>query len=382
MTHTTSGMSRRHDIDWLRILAVLLLIPFHTARLFDFWEPNYVKNAELSAALSYQNSFIGPWHMPLFFLLAGAATWHALDLRSGGEYVRERFKRLFVPLVFGVLVIVPPQAYLARFQNPSYANSYLQFLPDYFTIRGDLTGYTGLFTPGHLWFILYLVVFSLVALPLFLFLKRDRRFVVWLMRCCEKRGAVFLLAIPLGIAGALPDISGKNPFFYITLFIYGYLLMGDTRFRDVIDHHKGVSLIVGVVAMTITITLWALRVQFPDNSPGDILFYSLRTFNTWFWLIAILGYGQRYLDFTNRAQQYANEAAYPFYILHQTVIIVIGYCVVRWNMNLWVKYCVIVLGAFVMTLLLYDVCVKRTNVTRFLFGMKLRERRRKGRVVI
>lgn len=374
-------MNRRHDIDWLRILAVLLLIPFHTARLFDIWEPNYVKNADLSAALSYQNSFIGVWHMPLLFLLAGAATWYALDFRSGGEYAKERLTRLFLPLVFGVLVIVPPQAYLARFQVPGNTDSYLQFLPDYFAIRGDLTGYTGLFTPGHLWFILYLFVFSLVALPLFMFLKRESRFVVWLVRCCEKRGAIFLLAVPLGIAGALPGISGKNPFFYITLFIYGYLLMGDMRFRDVIDRHKGVSLIFGVVAMSVIFTLSALRVQFPDKSPGDILFFSLRTFNTWFWLVAVLGYSQRYLDFTNRAQQYANEAAYPFYILHQTVIIVIGYWVVRWEANLWVKYCVIALGAFAMTLFLYDVCVKRTNVTRFLFGMKLREHRRRGRVV-
>jgi glucan biosynthesis protein C len=381
MNYTTSGMTRRNDLDCLRVLAVLMLIPFHTARLFDFWEPNYVKNAELSAGLTYQIAFIGPWHMPLLLLLAGAATWYALGFRSSGEYVWERFKRLLVPLAFGVLVIVPPQAYLARFQVPGYAGTYLQFLTAYFTIRGDLTGYTGLFTPGHLWFILFLFIFSLVALPLFLFLKRDGRFVAWLLRCCEKRGTIFLLAIPLGIAGALPGISGKNPFFYIILFIYGYLLMGNVRYRDVIDRHKGVSLILGVAAMMITITLWALPVQFRDNSPKDILFYSLRTFNTWFWLIAILGYGQRYLNFNNRVLQYANEAAYPFYILHQTVIIVIGYFVVRLDVNLWVKYCVIALVSFAITLLLYDVCVKRTSVTRFLFGMKLQERRRKVQVV-
>jgi hypothetical protein len=79
MNNTPSVTTRRNNLDWLRILAVLLLIPFHTARLFDFWEPNYVKNAELSAKLTYQIAFIGPRHMPLFFLFAGAATWYALD---------------------------------------------------------------------------------------------------------------------------------------------------------------------------------------------------------------------------------------------------------------------------------------------------------------
>ena len=370
MTHTTSAIIRQYDIDWLRILAVLLLIPFHTARLFDIWEINYVKNAELSDALSYLIVFIGQWHMPLLFLLAGSATWFALGHRSAGGYVCERFLRLLIPLVFGVLVLVPPQAYLARFQELGYSGSYLQFLPDYFNIRGDLTGYTGLFTPGHLWFILYLFVFSLVSLPLFLLLKRDGRFITWLERGCDKSGLIYLLAVPLGLSRALPDIGGKNPFYFILLFIYGFLLMGGSRFRRVLDRNKGISLILGIATMAVTITLYAFSVPIVDNSLEDVLFSALRTFAAWFWLIAILGYGQRYLNFTNKVQQYANEAAYPFYILHQTVIIVLGYFVVQWNVNLWIKFGVIALGSFAGTLLLYEVCVKRTNVTRFLFGMK------------
>jgi glucans biosynthesis protein C len=370
MTQSTSAIIRRYDIDWLRILAVLLLIPFHTARLFDIWEINYVNNAELSPALSYLIIFIGQWHMPLLFLLAGSATWFALGHRSAGGHARERFLRLLIPLIFGVLVLVPPQAYLARFQEPGCSGSYLQFLPDYFNIRGDLTGYTGLFTPGHLWFILYLFVFSLVSLPLFLFLKRDGRFITWMARGCDEPGMIYLLAVPLGLSRVLPEIGGKNPFYFIILFIYGFLLMGDELFRRVLDRNKGISLLLGMAVMPITITLYALRVPIVDNSLEDVLFTALRTFAAWFWLIAILGYGQQYLNFTNKVQQYANEASYPFYILHQTVIIVLGYFVVQWNVNLWIKFGVIALGAFAGTLLLYEVCVRRTNVTRFLFGMK------------
>ena len=110
--------NRRYDIDWLRILVVVSLIPFHTARIFDFWEPNYVKNGDLSAGLSFLIAFLAVWNMPLLFLLAGSASGYALEFRSGTAYLKERFKRLFIPLVFGVLVIVPPQAYIARFQQP------------------------------------------------------------------------------------------------------------------------------------------------------------------------------------------------------------------------------------------------------------------------
>lgn len=362
--------NRRYDIDWLRILVVVSLIPFHTARIFDFWEPNYVKNADLSAGLSFFIAFFAVWSMPLLFLLAGTASGYALEFRSGAAYLKERFKRLFIPLVFGVLVIVPPQAYIARFQQPGHAESYWQFLPDYFRVRGDLTGYTGQFTPAHLWFILYLVIFSALALPLFLRLKRGSKVIDWVARECERPGAIFSLAVPLGVMGALPDIGGKNPFVYFTLFLYGYVFMRDTRFQAAIDRHKASALALGMITMTVTLTLFGLRIRFPEYSLADTLFFLLRTFNALFWIIAVLGYGRKYLNRTHRLYRYANEASYPFYILHQTVIMGIGFYVVQWPVNLWLKFFIISLGSFGVTLFLYDLCVRRTNVTRFLFGMK------------
>ncbi len=364
--------NRRYDIDWLRILVVASLVPFHTARVFDIWEPNYVKNADLSNVLSYFLSFLAVWNMPLLFLLAGAASGYALEFRSGGAYLKERFKRLFIPFVFGVLVIVPPQAYIARFQQPGYNESYGRFLLDYFKVRGDLTGYTGQFTPAHLWFILYLLVFSTVALPLFLYLRRDRRVIDWLTRECERPGALLLLAVPIGIAGALPDIGGKNPFFYFMLFLYGYVMAADSRFQTVVDRYKIQALILGAITMTATLMLWALRVRFPAYSPGDVFFYLMRTFNMWLWVVALLGYARKYLNRTNRVYTYANEASYPFYILHQTIIWMIGFIVVQWPANLWVKFFVIALGSFAVTWLVYDLGVRRNNLTRFLFGMKHR----------
>lgn len=362
--------NRHYDIDWLRILVVASLVPFHTARIFDIWEPNYVKNAELSDALSYFIAFLAVWNMPLLFLLAGAASGYALNFRSGAAYLKERFKRLFIPLVFGVLVIVPPQAYIARFQAPGYAESYGRFLLDYFNVRGDLTGYTGQFTPAHLWFIFYLLIFSVAALPLFAYLRRDRRLIEWLARECDKSGTLLFLAVPVGIAGVLPDIGGKNPFYYFTLFLYGYVMTGDLRFQEAVDRNKARALMLGSITMAATLTLWAMRMRFTAYSTGDVLFYLLRTFNMWFWIIVLLGYARKYLNRTNRFYAYANEASYPFYVLHQTVIWTIGYFVVQLPVNLWIKFVVIAASAFVITWLVYDLGIRRNNLTRCLFGMK------------
>lgn len=370
-TLQASGTNRRHDIDWLRILAVLLLIPFHSARVFDFLETFYVKNADTSAALSYFIWFVNPWHMPLLFLLAGAATWFALDVRGGAGYVKERVKRLLIPLLFGVLVIVPPQTYYARLFHEGYTGSFLEYLPYIFTPRYNETDYTGqVFTMAHLWFILFLFVFALVALPLFLYLKRDRRFVSWVGSMCERRGGIFLLAAPIWLFGSLVEIGGKVPLRDLTLFILGFLLVADTRVIDAINRHKLPALVAGLIAMPIYMAISAMQIRFVDNSPEDILWYTLRTLNLWFWLIAILGYGRLFLNFTNRLQRYLNEAVYPLYILHQTVIVILAYYIVQWDVNLWIKYVVLAVGALVTSLLLYDVFVKRSNLTRFLFGMK------------
>jgi peptidoglycan/LPS O-acetylase OafA/YrhL len=372
-SQTKSKIERVYYIDWLRVMAVLLLILFHSARIFDIWDPFYVKNATRSSFLSYSViTVLNQWQIPLLFLLAGASTWFALGIRSGRQYAAERFKRLLLPFLFGILVIVPPQAYLARFQNPGYLDTFLQFLPDYFHIRGDLSGYTGLFTPGHLWFILFLFVFALVALPLLLYLRTDsgRKRISDLATLTEKPGGLLWFILPLVLAGALPDIGGKNPFVYITLFVYGFVLVADGRFQESLDRYRWPALILSLITIAGLILLEVVKLPTPKYSWGDILSFLLRTSNTWFWLIAILGFGRRYLNRTNPFLRYAAQGSYPFYILHQTVIVIIGYFVVQGTESVTVKYLLIVIASLIATTLLYDLMVKRTNLTRYLFGMK------------
>ena len=193
-------LNRAHYIDWLRVIAVLVLVPFHTARIFDIWEPFYAKNDQVSGALSYVLiGAVGSWHMPLFFLLAGASTWHALRFRGAGQYLRERFRRLVIPLVFGVLVLVPPQSYLGALTYGNFSGSFLRYYPQFFKIGpiGDLTGYMGGFTPAHLWFILFLFVVSLAALLPIFFLRRDsgQRMIDGLASFFTRPGLILLLAI-------------------------------------------------------------------------------------------------------------------------------------------------------------------------------------------
>ncbi len=368
---------RRYDIDWLRVLAVLLLFPFHTARIFDTNSGWYVKNAVLSEALTYFLFYVHPWHMALLFLLAGVSTWFALGFRSGGQYVKERFIRLLIPLIFGLLVIVPPQSYFGLLGHTGFSGSYLEWYPNYFSINpADMDGYfLGGFALGHLWFILFLFLFSLLALPLFLYLRRrdsGKRITGWLASFCSLPGTIFLLAIPLYVMYRLIDFY-PSPLYFITCFIYGFILVADSRFEKAIDRHKAVALVLGPV-LYLFVAYFQVFSGFPRGVPSWVIDAYVTGFAPWFFLIAILGYGRRFLRSSNKFLRYTGEASYPVYILHQTVIVIIGFYVVQWNAGIPTKYVTILVAAVIVSMIIYDLLIKRTNVTRFLFGMRLKKK--------
>ena len=381
------GRERRHDIDWLRVLAVLLLIYFHTARIFDT-DRFYVKNDPVSDGMDVFIGLVNMFHMPLLFLVSGVGTWFALGHRTGREYAAERVRRLFVPFIFGTLVIVPPQVYCILRGNPNIHTSYLEFYPQFFKFDLQTPGYVVSFEWAHLWFLIYLFVFSLLALPLLLHLRKERgkRLVARLAAFCERPGAILLAAVPLAVfEGALrPAWPGMqnlcndwaNFFFYITIFIYGYLIFSDPRFGRAIERHGKPALALGFGCVAIGLLLFVTDSE-PARaySPGYVLVRMLHGVNTWFWLVAILAFGRKWLNFSNKLLTYANETVLPFYIWHQTAIVVVGFFVVRWNAGVMPKYLMISTASLIVTVILCELLVKPTNVTRFLFGMRQKKRR-------
>jgi hypothetical protein len=380
MTVAGKGNSdeRRYDIDWLRILAVLLLVPYHTAVIFNRGYVSYIKTTP-SAAMEAFAYFMNQWHMSLFFLVSGAATWFSLGSRTGKLYLAERVRRLLVPLVFGTLAIVPVQVYLQRLYYHEFSGSYFQFYPHVF----DGIYPHGNFTWGQLWFLAYLFVFSSLALPLFLYLKTHRgtHLLSRAAAFVEKPGAIFLAALPLAVIQALlrakwPGFQNlyddwANFAFYLTVFCYGYVLCSDMRFTNATEKHRGPALLFALLSMSVILALRQTgAAPAPDYSPAWILYMLLHGFSSWCWLVAFLGFGRKYLRFSNRLREYGTEAALPFYILHHAVIVATAYRVIQWNTCVTVKFLAITTVALAGTVIIYDLCVRRWPPLRFLFGMK------------
>jgi len=247
----TPTVTRRYDIDWLRIIAVLLLFPFHIARIFNFGDDFYAKSATLSKGLTYVITYLEPWHMPLFFFLAGASTWFALAHRSGGAYAGERVKRLLVPFLFGLVLLIPPQSYLGLLGHGGEAGSFFTWLPTFFHLDpADPDGFfAGGLTFGHLWFIFHLFLYSIILLPVVLLLKRGRgrRFVNVLAKAAGKPFVILAFGLLTLPAAFVPDLAGGNPVRLAIPFLLGYLMVSDVRFEQAIDRHKLPALILGPV---------------------------------------------------------------------------------------------------------------------------------------
>jgi len=382
MGGTASGERppRRNDIDWLRIAAVLLLIPFHTARVFNWEEDFYIKNDPTDVPAQRFIDFVGPWHMSLLFLLAGAASWLAFRHRGAAQYAGERFKRLLIPFVFGVVVIVPPQSWLGYVTHHDSDVSYWDYLPKFFTtVDEGLNGYQGGFTPGHMWFVLFLFVFSLVALPLFLWLRNGggRRVVSGFGRVSQVPGVLVLLPVLILV---LPwfqtddDLSGQPPFGFLILFVLGFMLLADERIGRTIERDWVWLLCLGVAASVAYIWMEPRTADWPDTTAVFAAVKLVYEVGVWGMILGLLGLGHRYLTAPGRVLRYATEAAYPFYILHQTVIIAIAYLVVQWGIPSALRYAIIALASFGLGLGVYEVAIRRWDPVRFLFGMKPRRR--------
>jgi peptidoglycan/LPS O-acetylase OafA/YrhL len=384
MAATTNSSTRRFELDWLRVLAIGLVFLFHSSRFFDptSW---HVKNATTYPLLQVIAMLVIVWMMPLLFAISGASTFYALRNRRGGAFLKDRALRLLVPLVVGAFTHVMWQVYLERTTYHQFSGSFLQFIPHYFDgwyAFGGNFAWMGL----HLWYLELLFAYSLVFLPLFLWLKQGagRAALTWLGDRLAATDAVYLLAIPIMALVALPtpntflgarNFGGWSLLGYIPIFLNGYLLVSHDRLYDQVRRLRWVSL-AAAVGLTIGLLAWYMTAGEPRfGTTRYTALFALYGLCAWCWVLAILGLAAQHLRFGTPFLAVANEGVLPFYILHQTVLLTVGYVVVRWAMPDLAKWAVIAVSSLAICLGLYWFVIRPVNLLRFLFGMKPRASR-------
>ncbi len=359
---------RRHELDWLRAFAILVLLFFHTGRIFDT-QAWHIKNNETSDSFDYWLPFISTWRMPLLFLISGAGSFFAFRKSSSIHFIVERFKRLIIPLAFATVIVLPVQAYYehkAEFINYwDFYKSVLNFIPYY---NGNPNLY-------HLWFLGHLFVYSLIAVPILMFLRSPQS------RYLKSRTihplAVLLLPPVIPIITKLmflPDYPGRGLFaFYLSFFLFGMVFYFNSDNRDLIYKSRTYSL----TASFLMLILYGLSFGYQEtylfhNITVPSLHEIASVFVGWFWLMTLLGYAQRYLNHSNRWLVVVNEGIFSFYILHQTIIVAFGYYICQLSWSIAAKFWTINFLTLLFCVVFYLLLIRPFNVVRFCFGMNRR----------
>ncbi len=380
LTNTTQ---RRYDLDWLRFIAIVILLFFHTGMWFNPWEW-HVKNSETSETFRYWMIWSHYWRMPLLLFISGAGTYMAMGKLTSVQFAGERFKRLFIPLVFGMFVVVPPQIY---FEHIREYNGYWDF---YKTVFNFVPYPEGSFSWHHLWFILYLFLYSLIAIPLLKFLRSSKSdgFKNDAMKLLSRPVAIlFIPAIFILITQIIlrPYFDEETHAllddwayftFYFLFFIFGMVCYSSSVIWKSIGRNRKHLL---VAALLILVPFYGLYFHFREfyqlpwsTDIVETMFDVTAIFLSWITVITIIAYGQYYLNRPHPWLSKINEGLYPFYILHQTVIIWIGYYICQLDWSISAKFWTVSFLTLISCVGFYILLIRPFNFGRFLFGMKRR----------
>ena len=377
--NTPAAQPRQYYIDWLRVIAIFLVFVYHSLRPFGS-EYFHVMNGRAYPAIDAITAILPIFGMPLVFLISWAGAFYALGKRSSGRYLWDRVLRLLVPFVVGMVTTIPLLVYVERVHHGDFTGSFPAFMGHYFD---GLYGFGGDFAwmGLHLWYLALLFLFTLLLLPLMAWLRHSAagaRALAGQSRLFARPGMVYLMALPLLALAVLLDpgtpwgvrqLGGWTIWEYLFLFLFGFLLVGGDTIQESIRRQRWFSLALGLAAAVIAIYLRLLPGEGGFGSLRYTLYMVMVAVGAWSWLLAVWGFSMVHLNFGTRSLWLANEAVLPFYIMHQTFIILLGFFILGWAIPDPLKYLLIAGGTLLLMTILHFGLIRRFNVLRVLFGL-------------
>jgi len=353
---------RKYYIDNLRWICILMLFIYHTFMIYNsFGENFYIKGDEIQITTNIM-LVIWPWYMPLLFVISGISSAYALKRKTIFQYSKERFFKILIPLVSGLIFLIPIQTFYAEKFHNGYTDGFFRQYILFFSKVTDFTGYDGGFTPAHLWFLAYLFVISFIALPIMYFYNKAKNKINFDKLPVFALITFFIFPL-LGIF--VLNISGKSLGEYFAFFLLGFFILSDEKIIEKIEKNRRYFLILSIISL-IPIILWwnGFLGKLPDIAIGIF-----PRFYAWVSILYLMGMGKHYLNFKNKITEYLSTASFPVYVFHQTWLIAIAYYVFLFTGNIILQMMFILVLSVLTTFATYELS-KRFFVTRFLFGIK------------
>ncbi|NND81784.1 MAG: acyltransferase family protein [Gammaproteobacteria bacterium] len=376
---------RRYDLDWLRVIAFGLLIIYHIGMFYVSWGW-HVKSVHASEAAEPFMIMLNPWRLSLLFLISGVAIRFAFDkAESHLRFTGRRTLTLFIPIVFGIHVIVAPQAWLQLLESGEIQKGFWQFYPEY--LIGSVDRYSiQIPTWNHLWYVVYLMLYTLLLAPFARPLSRwtqNGGARIFQKLFDHRWGVVMVLLIPV-----LPHVLIRftlDPIFptthdvindwanhaHSTVFLLtGFLLAKDPSFWRAIERAlKPTVMLAAVLAISLSLA-WGNWEALSESEAALLIARLARVLYIWVCIAALLGLAQRYLNRPSKTLSYMTEAIFPWYILHQTLIVMAGYWLTRTGVTVWPEFLLLTLATFGGCYLINEYLIRRWRPIRPLFGLR------------
>lgn len=350
--------SRKHYIDNLRWILLLVLVPYHTAMAWNAWgEANYIF-FEGSKVISSLLVFFSPFFMPMIFLLAGISAFYSLRKRTVKQFLIERVKRLIIPLVAGTVLLMPVMSYIGDKFNYGYSGTFIGHYAVFFTKFTDLVGADGGFTFGQFWFLIYLFLISVILAVVVHFTKGKgiRKIPLWV---------VFAIAIPLPFLNDFLSVGGKSFVEYGCIFLLGYYIFNDDAVITFLKKYKWILLVIGLTAsfLDVYMYIWSGR---------DFGVYNeiAKCIAEWFMILALLGIGRSYLNFSNKITSWFSSRSFLFFCFHFVCVVATEYLLeVKFDISGAANFLITIAASYVLTFLCCEIVI-RIPLLRFLFGTR------------
>ena len=378
MTHE----HRRHDIDALRFLVFSLLIVYHTAMLYLAGADFHMKSTYLTDSLNFPMVFINRWRMEIVFIISGVSC-AMMTQTSRGAFLWRRVRRLLLPLVFGLLVIIPVQPYCEGVSNGLVAPGYGQFLLDYFGHHawpaGAFTGWKTSFTWNHLWYLVYLLLYTIVLVALQPLLERIRPLFTglrgWRLLVLP---ALLPLAATVFLKLRYPETHAlvKDWYahaIYFTMYLYGWWLGNDKGLWAELARLRWHTLWLGLAAFAVYI---GFDLVYSENllTWASLGSWPMRNLYMWLAICTILGWSHTLLNRPFSWLPWARQAVYPWYILHQSAIVLLAYWLVPLKFGPLIEPVLILVGTVAICWGCTSLVIGKLNWLRPCFGLPARPR--------
>lgn len=366
---------RLYYVDWLRVLTVLSLIPFHAALTYINYGTVYIKSPITGTeAIPFMiiPTLLSDFFMTLLFFLSGFASYYSFQSRKASQYIKERTQKLLLPLFFGTVLLCPIQAYMKGLFEGFHGN-FIQFIPQFFSYK--IVYYLGY---AHLWFLLYLFVFSLICVPLF---KKwqDKKQIDKIGTFIVKGNHMLIPIISIILLEFFlrPFFHGSQTIImdwaddtvYLSIFIFGYLYAADNRIQNKIKEYFNLSKVFGILSLILLIFLNYQWVVYNSSAVYlTVLWGFARGFYECSAIIFLLCVGKKYLNKGSRQIKYLSKASFIIYIFHFLPVTFFTLLFVKFNINIYIKYILVVCLSYIAVFVIYESISKMKGLKQKIFS--------------